>query len=190
MSMRALVVVGGLVGLSTAASADNREPPVHFEIGINTRHVSASAATEHAAFRSEEGSATDDGTPGGTGVTASLRFTKWMRWNTFAGLEAETGALSQPSSNVAGMYGVFGARGELGKVTLAVELAPGKRWIRYGLQDSTHEAYVVEPRVRAQTWLSPRFTLGAAAGATVTGDVHVWMAGVYVGVHSLDYGTH
>jgi len=191
--MRALALIA--VMLSTPALAvaddgdDDGEPPVHFELGLNTRHFSASAGAAHQAFRTETGvEPAPPGTPAGSGVTASLRFTKWTRWSTFLGIEAETGALTERNSNVAAGYGLVGYRGELGRFTVGVELAPGKRWIRYNLMDETHETYLVETRVRAQTWISARFTLGAAAGATVTGDVRVWMAGVYVGVHSLDYG--
>ncbi len=172
---------------SGIAAAEDREPPVHLELGVNTRHFAASERGR-VALRTESGVLPDDGTPGGTGVTMSLRFTKWMRWGTFAGIEAETGSLMEPNSNFAGAYGLVGARGTMGPVALYVEGAPGKRWVRYGSMSKSYESYLLESRVRAETWLSSRFTFGGAIGATLTGDVRVWMAGVYIGVHSLDFG--
>jgi hypothetical protein len=112
-----------------------------------------------------------------------------MRYGIYGGFEAETGSMTEPSSNFAGAYGLVGARGTAGPIALYVEAAPGKRWVRYEAMGKTYQSYIAETRVRAETWLSPRFTFGGAVGATVTGDVRVWMAGVYLGVHSLDFGA-
>jgi hypothetical protein len=182
-----LALIGCFAG-GSPASADTREPPVHFELGVNTRRFAASD-TGRVALRTSSGSPVETGAPGGTGVTVSLRFTKWMRWGTYAGFEAETGSLMEPSSNFAGAYGLIGARGTVGPIALYVEAAPGKRWIRYEAMGKNYQSYLVETRVRAETWISSRFTFGGAIGATLTGEVGVWMAGLYLGVHSLDFGT-
>jgi len=63
----------------------------------------------------------------------------------------------------------------------------GRRWIRYAL-DGTQDAALMmaEPRVRGEMWLSPILTLGGAVGATLS-ERNVWMAGIYLGVHSSDF---
>jgi len=186
MWSRSLALLAVLLGSSSALASPD-EPPVHFEIGLNTRHLGASETPDgNVALRSI--SEVDDQTPSGNGVTVSLRFTKWMKWQTFTGVEAETGTLTTRNSNFAGAYGLFGTRHELGRISLFVEAAAGKRWVRYDLMEKNRTSWIVEPRVRAETWLSDRFTLGGAIGSTITGDVRVWMAGVYVGVHSLEFG--
>lgn len=182
---RVLALVGVLL-VSNSASASPDEPPVHFEIGLNTRHLGASESDSNVALRSL--TEVDDGTPSGNGVTVSLRFTKWMKWQTFTGIEAETGTLTTPNSNFAGAYGLFGTRHELGRIALFVEAAAGKRWVRYELMEKDRTTWMVEPRVRAETWLNDRFTFGGAIGSTITGDVRVWLAGLYIGVHSLEFG--
>lgn len=180
-----LTVTAALVGIAGPALANPPEPPVRFELGLNTRHFAAESR-EMVAFRS---TSPESGTfDGAAAFTASLRFTKAMRFQTFAGVEAETGMLAQHGSNIAGAYGVAGARGVIGRAALLVELASGRRWIRYGLGEPDFARWLVEPRVRAEVWVHPRFTAGGAIGATL-GDQHVWMAGVYVGVHSLDFGS-
>lgn len=189
-SSRRRTLALALLGCAAAspAVADSREPPVHFEMGLNTRRFSASDSGR-VALRTVSGSPVESGEPGGTGVTVSLRFTKWLRYGLYGGFEAETGSLMEGGSNFAGAYGLVGARGHLGPLAVYVEGAPGRRWVRYEMSGKNYQAYLLETRVRAETWLSSRFTFGGAIGATVTGDVRVWMAGVYVGVHSLDFGT-
>ncbi len=186
---RPLLVVGCLVAIASPAAADYREPPVHFEIGINTRHFAAGSSDSGSdAARTVDGTAVEEGTPAGAGVTVSLRFTKWTRWNTIVGFEAESGTLTERSSNVAGAYGLFGMRHELGPVALFTELAAGKRWVKYSMKGENHISWMVEPRVRAEMWLSDRFTFGGAIGSTLGADARAWIAGIYVGVHSLDFG--
>jgi hypothetical protein len=143
---------------------------------------------EHA-FRSSVGEP-ETGQPEGTAVTTSLRFTGKTRYNTFIGVEAEMGSmLGRAGSNVAGAYGVAGLRNDLGALRLAAELVAGRRWIRYDLDGGTDPTRMVaEPRVRADLWLAPQVTLGGAVGATL-GDDAVWMAGIYVGLHSQPYAA-
>jgi hypothetical protein len=46
---------------------------------------------------------------------------------------------------------------------------------------------VAEPRLRADMWLGPQFTLGATAGVTLS-DQNVWMVGLSLGIHSHEFG--
>jgi hypothetical protein len=171
---------------SSIAAADRPEPPVQFELGINTRRFTA-APQQETAFRGGE---SDPTMATHTALTADLRFTRWLPWNTFFGVEGEVGRMPDyEGSNLAGAYGVVGARGDLGFTTLAVELASGWRSVRYSLESGTEEQgkFVVEPRVRATMWASERVTIGAAIGSTL-GERSVFMGGLYVGVHSLVWG--
>jgi len=186
MSGRSAICLVSLGVVVPVARADKAEPPVHFEVGLNTRHFTAVTGAEHAAFRGE---AIDPSTEANTAVSVGLRFTHWLPRNLYTGLEAEIGKLDAfDQSNLAGAYGLFGARGRLGWSSLYVEMAAGHRSVRYGDGLDEEGKLIAEPRVRAEMWLGPRVTLGAALGTTL-GARDVWMAGVYLGVHSLVYGT-
>jgi hypothetical protein len=178
-----LVFLGGMSSVAIADKGD--EPPIHFEVGLNTRHFTAVNGGENTAFRGE---VSDASTEANTAVTVDLRFTRWLPRNFYAGLEAEVGKLDAfDHSNLAAAYAVIGSRVQVGFATLSVEMAGGQRKVRYadGLDDE--RKLVAEPRVRGEMWLSPRVTLGGAIGTTL-GSRDVWMAGIYVGVHSLVWG--
>jgi hypothetical protein len=174
--------------LATASAfADRRtEGAMQLEVGVNTRHFAA-VPGDDIAFRSSTGD-TDSSLPAGEAVTTSIRFTGKARYNTFFGVEGEVGEMiGYSTSNIAGAYGVAGARGELGRLRVAAELVAGRRWVRYEIVGkSDPSVMMMEPRVRADLWLSPRLTLGGAVGATL-GDRRVWMAGFYIGLHSADF---
>src|SRR5688500_5553589 len=123
MTRFGVLVVSVLV--SSTAFADKKEPPVQFELGLNTRHFASSGDAE-TAFRGEVDPAMD----AQTAVSADLRFTRWMPWNTFIGVEGEIGKLTSHSgSTLAGTYGLVGARFDVGPVILAAELAAGWRTV-------------------------------------------------------------
>lgn len=177
-------VIVGVVFMSSIASAEPREPPVQFEVGLNTRHFT-SAADDQSAFRGEMDTSAYDAQ---SAVTMGLRFTRWLPMHMVAGIEGEIGRMPAYSgSNLAGAYGIFGARFDMGSAELSAEMAGGVRSVRYNLEMGDERKIVFEPRVRAQIWAGPRMTVGAAVGATLE-DRTVWMAGVYIGVHSLVYG--
>ena len=180
MRSSALVCLGCLV--ATPAFADRGYRPQLFELGINTRHFAASE--QDVAFR---GSGEMDPSLGaGSAVSTSVRFTGAAFRTGYVGVEGEAGALvGLATSNLAGAYGVGGARGNLGPVRLSAELVAGRRWVRYSLagQRSDPAAWIAEPRVRGDLWLGSQVTLGGAIGATL-GDRSVWMAGIYIGLHS------
>ena len=179
-----LVLLGGLSSVAVADKGD--EPPIHFEVGLNTRHFTATdKASDNTAFRGET---SDPSADANTAVSVGIRFTRWLPRNFYAGIEGEVGKLDAfDHSNLAAAYAVFGARGHLGWSTLFVEMAAGQRKVRYGDGMDEERKLVAEPRVRGEMWLSPRVTLGAAIGTTL-GSRDVWMAGVYIGVHSLVWG--
>jgi len=178
-----VVFLGGLT--SSVAVADNKdEPPIHFELGLNTRHFTAVEGTEGTAFRGEN----DPSTEANTAVSLGLRFTRWFPRNLYAGIEGEIGKLDAfDHSNLAAAYGLFGARHSMSFASLYVEMAAGQRSVRFGNGFEEERKLVAEPRVRGEMWLGPRVTLGAALGMTL-GTRDVWMAGVYLGVHSLVWG--
>jgi len=182
----AVVVICGSL-MAPRAFADSRERPCQMEVGVNTRHWSPAEDNSRVAFRSMD--PPDVSTGANTAVSTSIRFTGKTRYNTFLGAEGEAGSLvGRPGSNLAGAYAVAGARADLGRLRVAAELVAGRRWVRYAL-DGTRDAaaMIAEPRVRGELWVSPRWTLGAAVGATLS-ERSVWMAGIYLGVHSADFG--
>ena len=171
--------------VSGAAHADKPEPPVHFEVGFNTRHFTAVEGEKDAAFRGE---VSDPSTEANTAVSIDLRFTRWLPRNLYFGVEGEIGKLDAfDHSNLAGAYGLFGARGDIGFAQLFVEMAAGQRKVRFGNGFEEEAKLIAEPRVRMEMWVGPRVTLGGALGTTLGGR-DVWMAGIYIGVHSLEYG--
>ena len=160
--------------------------PAHAEMGFNTRHF-PSDPTKSSTARETPGAMTTSDVAG-TSMSIDFRFTMRTRWSTYMGVEAEAGAFAgEAGSNLAGAYGVFGAAIPRRHLTLSPELAIGWRGMRAGVEADDHDVTVLEPRVRGELWLSPVITLGAAAGAEVTGE-HAWMAGIYLGVHSHNYG--
>ena len=181
-----LACFGCLVATSAAADG-RREAAMQLELGINTRHFAAAEAPDDVAFRSAD-PMMDAALGEGTAVTSSLRFTGKARWNSFLGIEAETGRLVGVStSNLAGAYGVAGIRHDLGRLRVAAELVAGRRWVRYRLIGKEDDSLMVaEPRVRGDIWLSQHWTFGGAVGATM-GDRSVWMAGVYFCLHSFAF---
>src|SRR5215207_10250827 len=92
-----ILLLGGGV-----AHADFSEPPVHFELGLNTRHFTATEGDDNAAFRGE---VTDPSSEAQTAVSVSLRFTHWTPRNLYLGVEGEIGKLDAfDHSNLAGVY--------------------------------------------------------------------------------------
>lgn len=184
----AILVCGCLFAPSAFAdSHDDHARPCRLEVGVNTRHWQPAADNSRIAFRTME--PPDVALQANTAVSTSFRFTGVTRYNMFFGGEGEAGALvGRAGSNLAGAYAVAGARGDLGKVQLAAELVAGRRWVRYALDGTGDQAMMIaEPRVRGDIWLAPRWTLGGAVGATLS-ERNVWMVGIYLGLHSSEYG--
>jgi hypothetical protein len=120
------------------------------------------------------------------GVTGSMQFTMRMLKHVYAGGELEAGPMERTGSYLGGAYGVAGAEVSSPRGTLSVEMNAGRRWIRYELGAENVPHNVLEPRVRGQLFLTPQVTLGGMIGASVMPEERGWMAGVYVGLYSLD----
>src|SRR5678815_4678825 len=100
--MGRFIVVALLV--SSAAYADSsREPPVQFEVGLNTRRFAQNGDAQEAFRQGDEMSTADEAH---SAVSFGLRFTRWLPLNMFAGVEGEVGELdTSQGSNLAGAYG-------------------------------------------------------------------------------------
>jgi hypothetical protein len=151
------------------------------------RHFSAAPAKDTTSFRTTTPPEKAPTIPEQEAKLASVAFTMTSRHGVYAGGEVETGVLERSESSAAGVYGVVGVRQALVGVNLAVELAAGQRWLRYGIAGQDQSKLVAEPRLRADFWLGEQFSFGAAAGLTLD-DQTVWMAGVFLGIHSHTFG--
>jgi hypothetical protein len=152
------------------------------EVGFNTRHFSA--AEHNVAFRTME--TMDPSLEPSDALSISWRFIGKTLYDTYVGVEGETGAIvHMPGSNLAGAYGVAGIRQSLGRTRISAELVAGRRWVRYALDGARSDPakWISEPRLHADLWLGDQVTFGGAIGATY-GERLVWIAGVYIGLHS------
>lgn len=163
--------------------------PARFHIGPNTRALSVPVSEPDA--RPATGGAAQRATSPAPDVqqlaatSVALQFTMATAYPLYTGIEAETGRLGQPGSNLAVASAVVGLDQHLGFGSVGAELAAGWQSVRYGHGDGEHETLVAEPRIRGQLWIATQWTLGAAFGARLTRERRDdWMAGVYLGVHS------
>ena len=184
-TMLRLVVIAAIVTAAGCALDPHRnDRPARLRLGTNARRFTT-PTPDPVAFRAA-GSTQVSRTQ--NGITASGQFTMATSHHLYVGGELEAGRLEERGSNVAGAYAISGAQ-HVGKAgSLGLELAGGWRALRYSLDADDLSKLVVEPRLRGELWLSPRLTLGATAGATL-GEGGVWMAGVYIGVHSHLFGA-
>jgi hypothetical protein len=103
-------------------------------------------------------------------------------------------SMNATSAMLLGGAGVVGAMSRQGNAAFGVELAAGGRSVVYQLGDSSSASStsvgtaVVEPRARAQYWVTPFVALGAQVGANVI-DHGDWMAGAFLAVHTRAYGN-
>ncbi|HUQ08133.1 MAG TPA: hypothetical protein VM261_36810 [Kofleriaceae bacterium] len=188
--MMSLVVCGVLAGSLSGCLLDPYagHRPARFHVGPNTRAVSVPTAAPGGA--TSGAARTTSPTPQGdteqlAASTVSLQFTMQTPHAFYTGIEAETGRLHVPLSNVAAAYGVVGLEQDIGLGSLGAEIAAGWQSIRYKSGDAEHETIVVEPRLRGQLWIAEQWTVGATMGARLDDDGdNGWMAGAYLGVHS------
>jgi hypothetical protein len=187
--MRAIVVVALLCAGCAVFDRQRFDPPTRLTLGAATRHFDSPIDPKSAAALRQSTPTPPVAalTTPHDSVMGTVGFTMASRYGTYAGGEIETGVLDTPGSSTAGIYGVAGARLSLDRVYLAGEIASGWRTVRYSLDTTDVGKMVIEPRVRADMWLGPQFTLGATAGLTL-GDQTVWMIGASLGIHSHDFG--
>jgi hypothetical protein len=184
MKPRTLLVIASVMVPGTAFAESWEEPPLFFDIGMNTRHFN-NALDTRASLRTTV--AVEPIPQSGTALTGDIRFGAHVQRSTYVALEGEFGRLEQGAeTNVAGAYAVLGARGVFGAAVLAVELATGWRSTSYSLTTEDTTNFIIEPRARADVWLSDRITFGASLGASL-GERDAWLAGFNFGVHSLDF---
>jgi hypothetical protein len=105
-------------------------------------------------------------------------------------------SLEERGSLMIGGYGIAGVRVTGTRAALAIEAAGGVREVQYAWHSTYHDCEqtvlagvgqgVVEARVRGEVRLSPWFTAGATAGASVLerGDFAI---GLYLGMHTRSY---
>jgi hypothetical protein len=181
-TLASVVVTVACVGCT--ARARNNDPPARLTVGASMRQFPAIQEPDAtpAAFRSSEPQPTANEGSAQTARMAAIAFTMQTPLSgVYAGGEVETGALD-PGSSAASVYGVIGARQRFANLNLGVELVAGRRWLRY-IDHESASMFAAEPRLRADIWLDEQFSLGGAVGLTL-GDQTVWMAGVFLGIHS------
>jgi hypothetical protein len=186
-SLLVCALIPGLVsGCILDPKAGHR--PARFHVGPNTRAMTVPAEPDATPTRTGTARSTvpTDPDPQQLGATSvSLQFTMAMPRLFYSGIEAETGRLDLPGSNLAAAYGVVGMEQDVGLGSFGAELAAGWQGVRYVSGEEDHDSLVVEPRLRAQLWIAEQWTLGATLGARYAGDItNDWMAGAYLGVHS------
>jgi hypothetical protein len=186
--MRVLLVVAVVACAVGCVHRRIYDPPARLTLGPTVRHFSATPAKDTAnTFRTTTPDKALPTIPEQEAKLGSLAFTMASRSGLYGGGEVETGVLGEPGSSAAGVYGILGMRKALVGANLAVEVAAGQRWLRYGIDGQDQSKLVAEPRLRADFWLGEQFSFGAAAGITLD-DQTVWMAGVFLGIHSHAFG--
>ncbi len=169
---------------TTGCMFDHRreDRPARVRFGVTTHRLSSETGDSLVAARSGEPMPTSTKAGPSTAITGSAQFTMSFRGPVYLGVEAEGGAMTRSGSNYAGGYGVIGAESTSGIGSLAVELVAGRRWMRQDTESADVSSFAVEPRLRAQFWMTDQLTFGAAIGATPID--RSFMAGVFLGVHS------
>ena len=189
-----VILLCGLAGaLASGCLLDPQagKGPARFHVGPNTRTLSLPASEPSAtpaAGDAGQRSASPAPSPGEQQLSANsvaMQFTMATPYAFYAGVEAETGRLGQPGSNLAVASAIVGVDQELGFGSVGAELAVGWQSVRYDRGDQEHGALVGEPRIRGQVWIAEQWTLGAAVGTRLSRErSDEWMAGAYLGVHS------
>lgn len=165
--------------------------PARFHVGPNTRSLGVPTAPAPDARPAPDGaarsasSATEPDEQQLSATSVAMQFTMAMTHQLYSGIEAETGRLHVPGSNLAVASAVVGLEQRLGFGSVGAELALGWQSIRYTSGDTEHRTVVAEPRLRGQLWIADQWTLGATFGARTDGGRNGdWMTGAYLGVHS------
>ncbi|MBA3541952.1 MAG: hypothetical protein H0T79_20215 [Deltaproteobacteria bacterium] len=183
-------------------------PHFAFEFGTGMRRFADPVGTMNT-LAGEGGYDVVGGAGVDSAVTTQMRMLVGLSGPLYIGVEGEIGGLvSAPpiravserlptmearSGMVLGATALVGAMWRTGRSALGIELAAGGRSVVYEFDGhgakfaTTAGGAVVEPRVRAEYWLSPWFAAGAMAGANVvaSGD---WMAAGYLSVHTRAFG--
>jgi hypothetical protein len=176
----ALIAVFAVAATGCMFDRRREDRPARVRFGVTTHRLSSETGDQLSA-RGSEPTPTTKAAPS-SAITGSAQFTMAWRGPLYLGVEAESGAMVRSGSNYAGGYGVIGAESKSPLGSLAVEVVAGRRWMREDGDSADVASFAVEPRLRAQFWMAPQLTLGAAIGVTPLD--RSYMAGVFLGVHS------
>jgi hypothetical protein len=167
-----------------------RDTYVFLDVGVTMRHFASRGSSDTTA-RSTSPIGTSEG--GDDAYLFDERIGFVLTHNLYTAVDFELGDItdSRPTRSdahaivVDGLVSV-GLRGGLGPFVLQGELAGGAMAASSTTRDLPTEA-MFEARGRADLWLSPWVTVGAALGASLIrqGD---WMAGLYLGFHTWSFG--
>jgi hypothetical protein len=177
----AWVVVFAMATTGCLLDHQREDRPARIRFGVTTHRLSSETGDTLTTERGNEPMPTTKSAPS-SAITGSAQFTMVWRGPMYLGVEAEGGAMMRGGSNYAGGYGVIGAESESRLGSLAVEVVAGRRWMRQDADSADVASSVVEPRLRAQFWMTDQLTFGAAIGGSPID--RSMMAGVYLGVHS------
>ncbi len=185
-----LVAFSGAVAVASGACVFDghaADRPARFQAAINSRQLASSSSEvgAHVAPRTTQPTGPTETLPAASAVTGSAQFTMAARFHTYLGAEAEAGTLGLTGSSFAGAYGIAGWRSTSHLGSLAVEVAAGRRTLRYAVDSNNLSSTVFEPRLRGEFWLTPQITFGATVGASP--DDRGYMAGMYLSVYSHDH---
>lgn len=175
-----------------AWSQPTDEPYAFVDYGMTWRHFPGKRApAPDGAARSTTSPAETD-TPSSDALVVTERIGVGITTRAYVALEVEMGnfafAADEHSRDVIlGGLGAFGVHGGVGPLTLGGELGAGYRgYAEAHAYDLTGEA-VVEARARGRLWLTPWFTIGATAGASLIRRGE-WLVGVELGFHTHAFG--
>ena len=169
----------GLLITGCAFDSKRFDRPARLQLGASTRSFSTPPTSNVALRETQPDAATERHGAG----AATIQFTMEANELLYAGGELEAGALATRGSSYGGAYAIGGLQHRLGIGVIGAELAAGYRTMRASTTTDNVDSIVTEPRVRGQLWINPQVSFGAVAGATL-GEHPVWMAGLYLGIHS------
>lgn len=168
------------------------EPYTFVDIGLNFRHFVPRSTAPHALARSTMPPAMSSDGRGDSALMFDQRLGVAFAHSLYTSFEFELGNFANPGTRADELDFVLdalvsvGARGRIGPLALAAELAGGVMQSSYIGDENERIQAVLEPRGRVDLWLAPWFTIGGVVGASLI-DRGDWMAGFYVGFHTWSY---
>jgi hypothetical protein len=165
-------------------------PAVAVDIGFHMRHLAVTPFGNPALLLRTVGAPAP---PSTTAMLSAMRIGLGIGAHLYVALEGEMGSAT-PSPEIAdqtpgvflGGYGVVGARAATRHALFAVELVGGGRDVLENYEMAPANSRVLETRARVELPLGPWAAIGATLGSSVI-EHDDWMAGLYVGVHSLAF---
>lgn len=172
-------------------------PYMFIDVGVNVRYLPRRLAPADGLARAVSPLPNPLGAMPEASVSFQERIAVVLARVLYLGAEVELADLARratpdPGSRhlVIGGLGIAGLRADLRFLMLGVEIAGGGRMVdteRANAASITTGEYVAEVRARADLWLGPWVTVGAALGTSLL-DREEWMMGAYVGFHTHSFG--